>query len=87
MTLATTRRKQENHATAVMHQAIAKASSQSKLDTANPTHQCDELTIIERMERLAANLPDENTRRRALSMMKALRDEVGYPQEESDEGN
>lgn len=88
MDLAAIRRRQENHATAITHQAIAKVSSQAKIGAADGNIKLDdELSLIAEMERLAASLPDVNMRKRTLSFMQALRDEAGYPQEEPDEGN
>ena len=89
MNSASKRRNIENKATAITHQAIAKASCLAQLDieSQNSTFTDNELSIIVQMEQLAAKLPDEIMRKRTISFMQTLRDEVGYLEEGPSEGN
>lgn len=82
------RRKNENHAMVAATQAIAKASREvgATLKREAVIHQGD-AAILAEMERLAAALADDYSRNRLLASVKATRDEAGYPQRESYEGN
>jgi hypothetical protein len=82
------RRKNENHAIVTATQAIAKASREvgATLKREAVIHQGD-AAILAEMERLAAALADDYSRNRLLASVKATRDEAGYPQRESYEGN
>ncbi|MGZ4958703.1 MAG: hypothetical protein ACXV7J_05585 [Methylomonas sp.] len=91
MNVANIRRKDENKATTITHQILSDIPNRTrKSESSLPDVKIasdDELSIIAEMESLAAKFPDQNMRKRALSLMRALRDEAGLNQEEADDGN
>lgn len=76
------RRKNDNNATTIMHQAITKASQEVNATIRRgQTTQGGDPAILAEMERLAASLADEYSRNRALSFLRATRDEIGIHRE------
>lgn len=91
MNTANIRRNGENKATAITHQILADIPNRTRKSASSlPDVEIaidDEASIIAAMENLAAKFTDQNLRKRALSFMRALRDEAGLSEEEQDEGN
>lgn len=92
MDVANDRRMRMNQATATAHQAISKITAKNfKQEQVIPKLIIKETSsgseIISEMERLAATIPEDDIRQRALSFMQALRDEASYPQGNTGEGN
>ncbi|MDD5037150.1 MAG: hypothetical protein PHE55_20680 [Methylococcaceae bacterium] len=86
-----TRRKNENLAKTITHQAISKASAQATLNCNEKIRfeaatQQGDAAIFAEIERLASALGDDYSRSRLLASLKATRDELGY-QQDDDMGN